>query len=316
MSYYSSLRLLMIIPILLVGVLLFSQQNSKLYYFAVASSHYTKIGNDGLIHFSDLPDSKYSAEIFKKASLKLGAKKGGMIFSSENNLITEKRIFSSLQSLIKKIDKDGAKNKLLLIYFCGHGVAEKETKSIFFLPGDFKFDYSKKYEDALQKHALNPLKIAQRLNKINPDIKYLLFFDCCYDLEGENSNINRIDSSEAYIKSLRQPIVTKNAFLKATEIARAENLQRKIPTIFAAPPGNTIKFVSSPNSSDSIFKTGPLARRFYLIVEDWGEESIKFTYFIKHFMDPTCDPITNSLFTYFEWGGDCPWQKVLDFEIK
>ncbi len=303
MNCIQTAKIFIIITLLAGKLSLYSQQTGALYYFAVGSSHYTKTNDSSADNFSNLEHSKYSAEIFKKSCLNLGAKKGVILSSSEKEPISSVKIFSSLKSFISKIKKDKTKNKLLLLYFCGHGIAEKETKTVLFLPGNIN-------------SVITSSDIGTYIKKLEPSINFLIFFDCCYDLSLVNPGLRQVDSSEAYARRINRQVVTKNFYVRLTIIGREEDLMKKNPAIFAAKPGESAKFLPSPINSDSASKIGPLSRRLYLITQEWKKKPLKFVDFFRQFMDPSFDPLTISMSTNFEHGCDCPWQKLLNFEKK
>ncbi len=297
---------------------LFSQEKCSFYYFSIGSQDYGYSPNQemGFIGFSNLEYSNYSAKIFSYSCKKLGSKKGVLLASSKKRPLTKEVILSNLGDFIKVIKKEKSKNKLLLIYYCGHGIGEKETQMQFAMPSDFLYNYEKKFNnDPLNKYAINQNSIKSIIQKLDGSLQFLILFDCCYELSAENITINNIDSSESETLKTNKYGSHKYQDVRNQTIFWALRDLSITPIIVASQPGKSINFVSSPLVEDKLC-VGPLSRRFYLAVEQLENNSILLSDLVRMIKDKNLDLQTNPPYIRDGLEQTGVWQDLLSLKIK
>jgi hypothetical protein len=295
------------------------------YYLTIGCENYerdeSKFYDQDFIPFDELPQASTSArtmETLLKQSLKA---KGFNLSSTEQNLITKTRIFSSLAKLDAQIKNDKAAKPFIIFYYCGHGTSDNLAMSQILIPGDFTI--SEKEQKSNQKDRVNVLKQHIILLRDISDYfekrkySYMLLVDCCRQTMGKdvrkifltvaNEQYDKVLANEDWINEMKKAGASDEDFkgLKANFDTSMKDMLKQFNTIneyhqsnavvFATTPGkeaepvhfphnNIIKLVDRDNEED----IGPVCRRTILAFEKFYN-SKNLTYTIRDFVNDLKD---------------------------
>lgn len=136
-----------------------------IYYLTIGSGYYQYGGQD-----MQRPEAVSSA--MKMASMlhDMGGKGDAPLVSTEGGPVTYLQMSNAIFKLGNDIARDKPKNPLIVLYYMGHGLGDKDTGQFVAL-GDYKFNMVKSNdkEDGVYK----VVDIAHELNNINPSEKVL-----------------------------------------------------------------------------------------------------------------------------------------------
>ncbi|MCU0444654.1 MAG: caspase family protein, partial [Microscillaceae bacterium] len=167
-----------IISLFILSTPFLKAQNFEIFYLSIGSSHYIQ---EGSYNYSTAVGANKSAKIMSNLFDELGAKKGITLTSSEDNLISKNNILDNVDKIIEDAKKSNSKNKLIIFYYCGHGMGLPMFEYLFLIPGNVDYKMGEVTTETFLSKVLMHLEVCYKLNQSG--IRYIAIFDCCWESE-------------------------------------------------------------------------------------------------------------------------------------
>ncbi len=225
-----------------------TQEEFDTYVISVGNGHYehdfTKF-EDGFTGFSDVESAVKSAEDF--LDIFRGKSKFYRLIKSDSlNKITMGQIIGAIDEAVSKAKKDNGK-PLIIFYYCGHGLAEPYSLTLYLPPGDFVSDINKHGFDQLNSRAISSHEIFDRVGSI----PHLIFFDCC-------SEAHPLKENDLHRYELGGPTVPP---YRAQTLVLNESKYGGNCVVLSTERGQTTSTVPHPCQT---YRIGPICRRLIL----------------------------------------------------
>lgn len=322
--------------LIFLPLLSFSQRNAKLYFLSVGITNYKHDQQDFNKGFGNAFGSVNSAKQFYKSFSKYG--RGKLIVSKNDVFLTKADVLSGFDKLLKRVEKDKAKNKIIILYYCGHGKGDK-MKNLFLVPGDF----NQRINDTTSQFLTDQMISIDTLHKKVIEFqaksdksfytKFIFLLDCCYDtatsklynnikfgeneIPGTNSitfnrdssgNFNgfQLDSSGAVILDFDLSLVVTNAVNEYIFNSNGNLI------LYSSKYTEMTEMVQTKSKdSDEISITGPICLRVMKYINS-QKGTFSVADFIKSVEESSFDQTTNRP-TYNKFN-DATLETVLEFD--
>lgn len=166
-----------------------AQPSRSIYYISIGSTHYTKSKIDLSTcdnWLESLPSANKSAEYFAKAAQRLYPKKGLLITSTANNVITKQRLSNEFEKFGQFVRSDTSKEKIILIYFYIHGESNNLNEVLYLIPGNIACEEPYFYIQQMDSLALSMYSLMNMITNSfghYSTIQPVILLDCCYGLK-------------------------------------------------------------------------------------------------------------------------------------
>jgi hypothetical protein len=181
-----------------------------IYYISIGSGHYIQDINlytKEYTGFDNVLPATNSAAIFANLLDSCHLVSGIRLISTDSTLITRQQIVDSTSSLIARALNQTIKRKrdaLILFYYCGHGLMADSSNDLFLVPGNFKCDNIREYQElATNALLLNNLfaealfnvpgklkfKSLRSFKKAKSRLNFSIVLDCCYNVGKVNNEV-------------------------------------------------------------------------------------------------------------------------------
>jgi len=157
---------------------------TKISVLSIGNAHY----KDTSLMFNTIKDINTSSSDFLQCFLSFSTP--CLLQSSVSNYLSKEKILSTINNFVEFVEKREAKTNLGIIYYCGHGMANK-SGSMYFVPGDLDFIPKDTTFEYLSNSLINIDEITKIIIEAQMDSlshsKYIILADCC-----SNRNLSKL----------------------------------------------------------------------------------------------------------------------------
>lgn len=235
-----------------------SSSAQEVFFLAIGSEHYASSTLDGVRDFSRIRGANRSAERVAGLLTSGGARFGVQLTSAPGSFVSRSDIDDALEHVIGAAESSQVSEKIVVVYFAGHGLSEGVGWNHFSMPGNVVL--SQDTLDALDLETLSEGTVhagmlAERLDATG--LSYVLVIDTCY--EGQEAE---------FASPVLSPEAIRNLEDAAAILRFVNEFHQASPVLFSTEPGTLVSTVRDPQDPASRFSIAPLARRITLLASE------------------------------------------------
>lgn len=270
---------------------LLGKSDFDIHILSVSSATYqTDSANTG---FDDIPGARRSARLVAEGFSKHTGATQKLLRPETGTPLTREAFFSALKNEIKVLKKRKSKQKLFVLYFCGHGVSEGIAWNQFLVPGNVDTTVKSSGVVEISESMIYVGDISDLLKE--NDLPFMLLLDCCY--EGTPQDFANMDYWVG--EEGKQNLLDIAKILKVMNQFKESN-----PVVFSTPPGTVAPIVQMPGQDDPLITVGPICRRAMLAFKNLSTKHDSFTLmdWVLLTADSEFDPETPRVLSNWEPG--------------
>ena len=274
-----------------------NMESYDVYYVSIGNAHYIEANKEANeFGFYPVNGAIYSARFVAEYLEKGGSKYGILLESAKGKYITKSDILNAIDKVTDRMDFDSDNERLLVFYYCGHGLGEAITGRQYLVPGNTVFD-STSFEDhfldldELEKDLIYSVDLLQKLGEYSD--QQLVLLDNCYEEPNEQKVL------EHFTYRLGTML---NDF--TTSLREIHQFRDPFSTVFyASVPGTAVRPVKPP---DFLYKRafpnllGRISRKFSIYANGIERNQFSGDYhsFLAFMNDTGLDNLSASIKSY------------------
>lgn len=275
----------------LCGLATMAQSRFNVLSLAIGNAHYeadvAKLAPDfnGLGRISAATESARRFNALLSAG---GAKATELLLSAEDALLTRDRILGEIDGWVARCKKDTIRNKLLVLYYCGHGLTN-ENYTPYLPPGDLSHMPAPVDTADWRKSTVAVYDLIRKLDRSK--LPYMLFLDCCLDDQARTPREYFGKSNPGTVGGVFSVNGLRDMSRMGNNVDAIFKLTGEWPVIAAVSPGKIAK-VRPYDFADGRRQVGPLCAIVHeaINVGMADQKAISLLAFTEHLVAK--DPVT------------------------